>query len=230
MKRSLLHRKNRAVLFVCLLFALLLPVAAAFTVSASAASSGAAVSAGSIAPAGTGTSSGILLDSSGRPFKPSSDDDGTKQRPDGNFMGMPFNVRESANLPTYLIITYLIGIVIPVIGIIALLRAYSTRESAMLIVADVICLFYNAIYFQHLNSSSISEAIMTLKMSLLCSMAFCLFFMMFLASYMSAARMRGPITFYGVLTVTMVAILWDNRYSALVYDNMSFAADRKSVV
>lgn len=224
MKRSLLHRKNRAVLFVCLLFALLLPVAAAFTVSASAASSGAAVSAGSIAPAGTGTSSGILLDSSGRPFKPSSDDDGTKQRPDGNFMGMPFNVRESANLPTYLIITYLIGIVIPVIGIIALLRAYSTRESAMLIVADVICLFYNAIYFQHLNSSSISEAIMTLKMSLLCSMAFCLFFMMFLASYMSAARMRGPITFYGVLTVTMVAILWDNRYSALVYDNMSFAA------
>lgn len=226
MKRLFRHMRTPAVLFLCLLLALLLPAFSAFTVSASEASSGTAVSADSVKLTEPDNSN-MTLDENGQPVKPGSDvttGDNAPARGSG-FMGFGnLDVRESANLPTYLIICYLIGIVIPIIGIIALLRAYATRESAMLIVADVICLFYNAVYFQHLNASGIGESVMTLKMSMLCSMLFILFFTMFMASYMSFSRMRGPITLYGFLTVLTVAILWDNRYSALVYDNMTFSA------
>ena len=213
MKRWMKNRRTFAVLFL-LLFALTL--APAFAVCA------AADTTTETSSTNTDTST-ITLDSNGLPVKPSSDDDGTKQKPGGNFMGMPFDVRESANLPVYLIITYLIGIVIPVVGIIALLRANATKESSLLAIADVICMFYNAVYFLHLSVASMAEAILTLKLSMMCSMLFLLFFMMFIATYLGFRHTPQPIAVYGVLTVATIAILWDNRYSSLVYNNMSYS-------
>lgn len=43
--------------------------------------------------------------------------------------GARFVIRESADLPTFVILTCIMGITIPIIGIIVLLRAYQTRSS-----------------------------------------------------------------------------------------------------
>ena len=222
MKRIFRQRRPLAVLLLCLLLGLLLlPAGSVFATDVS-------TEAGvSPAAADSGSSTTIKLDKNGYPVKPSTDDDGSKTAPDGNksFLWMNnFDVRESTSLPTYLIITCLVGIVIPVIGVMALIRAEQTRESAILAIADIICLFYNAVYFLHLNTRSVDEGILTLKLSLMCRMLFTLTFMIFLAGYLKSRHTPRPIVVYGVLTVAALAILWDNRYSALIYDNMAYNA------
>lgn len=131
------------------------------------------------------------------------------------------------HIPSYIVAICILGVIIPIIGMIIILKTYQTRESSMLLIADVICLFYNVVYALFISVESEDAAFLSMQLCLMANMLFYFFYLMFMVSYLGFKRLSKAIAVYGILVISSLMIISEDRTSSLYYDNIVYNFDNK---
>ncbi len=100
------------------------------------------------------------------------------------------------------------GLMIPAVGVLALLKKEQTKTSMYLLLTNISCLVINAGYFLLMGSGSMQEAYMAYKVEYLGNAFFYLFFVLFLLSYFGRRIHAIPMTIWLVSEMIQVFILW----------------------
>ena len=132
----------------------------------------------------------------------------------------------------------IIGVLIPVCGIAILLFRPFSKNAHLLLVADVICVFYNITYLMFMGTYNVSVELIFLKFNLLCSMLFYLFYLFFMVRYLNDRShdlklnqrkiQRWTLCIYGAIAAISALILVNNRFSALFYRNVQLVENTAS--
>ena len=130
------------------------------------------------------------------------------------------SVRDSMNLYGTASVLSIIGTMIPALGLFVLLSRNLTQNAHMLLVADVVCIFYNVTYLMFIGSYNIDVELVFLKLNFICNMMFYLFYLYFMLEYLKWKR-KWIITSYGVIAAITAVVLLNNSFSALFFSNVS---------
>lgn len=112
----------------------------------------------------------------------------------------------------FIYIIQTIGILIPLVGIIALLRrSHQSNNSMYLMATNIACLFMNAAYLLMMSANTVPEAMIVSKLEYMGGALFYYFFVCFLVSYFWKKFPKGP--FY----------IWAGLESLITYLDLSDA-------
>lgn len=112
----------------------------------------------------------------------------------------------------------IIGIIIPLIGIIVLLKKEQHRSAVYLMLANITCMMVNSGYFLILNSKGFEEAMLVFKMEYLGNILFYIFFLIFLCSYLKIRIPKVLCALWITFESFEVCILWKDNYNAMFRD------------
>lgn len=145
----------------------------------------------------------------------------------GNTVGVGvFSIDEDdlldrADVPFFYRLSCIIGMALPIAGIFIILREQQSHGASLLLVAEVICLFYNGVYFLFVSAENQKQSIAITKTVYLAEVLFFFFYIIFIYEYMGIKSKILP-GIYGLAIMIAIFILWDNRYSALLFTNFDF--------
>lgn len=124
-------------------------------------------------------------------------------------------------LKNFLIILQIVGIIVPLIGIVVLLGKEQSKASAYLMLANVSCLIVNVCYYMMLKSTMDTEAMIALKIQYFGNALFYFFFILFILSYLRIYCPRIIYIFWIIFEIAEIAILWQDNYRDMVFNNMN---------
>ncbi|MCM1182765.1 MAG: ATP-binding protein [Roseburia sp.] len=123
-----------------------------------------------------------------------------------------------------------IGILVPLVGCILLVRKTRSRTSMYLLLANLGCLIINGSYMLLLQTQTHEGALIALKMEYSGNVIFYLMFELFLWSYLSVKYHKWGRTGFSLLTaigVFMLFILWIGDGQGLVFERLQFVKSER---
>lgn len=123
-----------------------------------------------------------------------------------------------------------IGILVPFVGCISLIRKANNRVSMYLLLANLGCLIINASYMLLLQSKSFEGAVNALKMEYFGNVVFYLTFGLFLWTYMKMKPYKWAIalvSLWGIFDVVFLFLIWTGDGLHLVFQNLDFEWNAK---
>ena len=127
-----------------------------------------------------------------------------------------------------LVLTQIIGTIVPLIGIAVLLRKEQSEVSVNLLLANVACMMMNGGYTLVLRSQSYGEAMLAFLSQYLGNVFFYFFFTRFIFSYLFPKRSKVLLlSWLGIESVGLF-LLWKNNMGNLVFAEISFAIEEKA--
>ena len=126
----------------------------------------------------------------------------------------------------------IIGVLIPLVGIISLLRRkHQSSNSMYLMVTNMGCLLMNSAYQVILSADTTEQAMAASKLAFLGSVLFYYFFILFLVSYLWKQYPKWPFTIWAVLEFCGVLIFWDDTLRNWIFEKQAFLAiERNSLL
>ena len=123
----------------------------------------------------------------------------------------------------------IIGILIPLVGIIALLRRkHQSSNSMYLMVTNMGCLLMNSAYQVILSADTMEQVMAAGKLEYLGNVLFYYFFILFLVSYLWKKYPKWPFTIWAVLEFCGVLIFWDDTLRDWIFEKQIFLAIEKN--
>ena len=119
----------------------------------------------------------------------------------------------------------LIGILVPFVGCVSLIRKISSRASMYLLLANLGCLIINASYMLLLQSMTFEGALNALKMEYFGNIVFYLMFGLFLWTYMKMKPYKWAIalvSFWCIFDVIFLLLIWTGDRLHLVFQELDF--------
>ena len=124
-----------------------------------------------------------------------------------------------------LTIAQIIGVMVPLLGTIVLLRKEHSKVSVNLMLANVACLMMNGGYTLVLRSQSYGEAMLAFLSQHLGSVFFYLFFTRFISSYLFPKRSTNFLfAWLGIESVSLF-LLWKDNWGKLVFSDIQYQKD-----
>lgn len=120
-----------------------------------------------------------------------------------------------------LLVSYIqyVGMLIPLIGLMILLRKDSGRAASDLMLACVGCIIVNAGYLLMLKMNSPEAGIVALKVEYLGNAIFYAFFILFLIDYFRLRYPHWPFWIWGILQAIEIFVLWDDRHADMIFQD-----------
>jgi len=118
-----------------------------------------------------------------------------------------------------------IGILVPFVGSVSLIRKANNRVSMYLLLANLGCLIINASYMLLLQSKTFEGALTALKMEYFGNIVFYLTFGLFLWTYMKMKPYKWAIvlvSLWGFFDVLFLLLLWTGDGLHLIFRNLDF--------
>ncbi len=117
------------------------------------------------------------------------------------------------------LVTYIqyVGMLIPFIGLMILLRKDSGRAGSDLMLASVGCIIVNAGYLLMLKMNSHDAGMVALKIEYLGNAIFYAFFLLFVMDYFRMRYPHWPFWIWGILQVFEIFILWDDKHQDMIF-------------
>ncbi|MCM1044297.1 MAG: response regulator [Candidatus Gastranaerophilales bacterium] len=128
------------------------------------------------------------------------------------------------------ILVQLIGVLVPFIGCVCLLRRVQTRTSMYLLLANLGCLIINGSYMLLLQTKTHEGALIALKMEYFGNVVFYLMFGLFLWSYLKLKRHRWTkllLIGWCLLDVTFLFMIWVTNGYPLVFESLQFVRNER---
>lgn len=119
----------------------------------------------------------------------------------------------------------LIGILVPFVGCVSLIKKISSRASMYLLLANLGCLIINASYMLLLQSTTSEGALTALKMEYFGNVVFYLMFGLFLWTYMKMKPYKWAIalvSFWCIFDVIFLVLIWTGDKLHLVLQDLDF--------
>lgn len=120
-------------------------------------------------------------------------------------------------LNVFLQIIQVIGIIVPLIGIIALLKKEQSRVSMFLMLANFACFFINGCYLLMLRATGYDAAMQSLKLEYLGTTLFYFFFVQFILSYFQLRCPNWLGTIWILFEGAAILLLWIDNHWNLAY-------------
>lgn len=114
------------------------------------------------------------------------------------------------------------GIIIPILGITALLRKEQTKTSTYLMLANIGCLITNGCYLLLLTTNSVEAALLVYKIQYMGSGIFYFFFLMFIASYLKISFPTFIKYFYALILTLSLYFFWSGNFQKLAFEHLKF--------
>lgn len=121
--------------------------------------------------------------------------------------------------------TYIIqctGMIVPLVGIVAMLKREQTKVSTYLLLTNIGCLIINAGYLLMISSQNTREAHLAFKIEYLGNVMFYFFFILFLVSYFGKKVPNIVLTFWIMVEGSQVAALWVERRDFSMFEKLQF--------
>ncbi len=118
-----------------------------------------------------------------------------------------------------------LGILVPLVGCVSLVRKVQSRASMYLLLANLGCLIINGSYMLLLQTETYEGALIALKMEYFGNVVFYLMFGMFLWSYLRLKRHKWVKVLYGIwciLDVMLLVSIWIADGTPLVFQQLQF--------
>ncbi|MBR3840915.1 MAG: response regulator [Erysipelotrichales bacterium] len=125
-------------------------------------------------------------------------------------------------LLAFLQVIQTIGILVPVVGIVTLLRKDQNKTATYLMLSNVGCLILNGCYLLLLRSTGFEEAVLALKMQYLGNLLFYFFFVNFVVSYLHIKYPRTLMSVWAIFEAFELYLLWGDRHMNLVFESIKF--------
>ena len=125
------------------------------------------------------------------------------------------------------IVTYAIqcaGMLVPFIGIVAMLKREQTKVSTFLLLTNIGCLITNAGYLLMISAQNAREAHLAFKIEYLGNVMFYFFFILFLISYFGKKIPNIILTFWLLVEGSQVVALWVERRDFSMFEKLHFMA------
>ena len=122
-------------------------------------------------------------------------------------------------------IAQLIGILVPFVGCVSLIRKAHSRTSMYLLLANLGCLIINGSYMLLLQTKTYEGALIALKMEYFGNIVFYLMFGMFLWTYMKLKHYKWAvalISFWSIFDVLFLLAVWTGDPFHLAFQNLDF--------
>jgi signal transduction histidine kinase/CheY-like chemotaxis protein len=110
-----------------------------------------------------------------------------------------------------------VGMLVPLIGLMILLRKDSGRAASDLMLASVGCIIVNAGYLLMLKMNSPDAGMVALKIEYLGNAIFYAFFILFLIDYFRLRYPHWPFWIWGVLQAIEIFVLWDDKNKDMIF-------------
>ncbi|MDE7326453.1 MAG: response regulator, partial [Lachnospiraceae bacterium] len=122
-----------------------------------------------------------------------------------------------------LLVSYIqyVGMLIPLIGLMILLRKDSGRAGSDLMLASVGCIIVNAGYLLMLKMNSPEAGMVALKVEYLGNAIFYAFFILFLIDYFRLRYPHWPFWIWGILQAVEIFVLWDDKHRDMIFQDAS---------
>lgn len=119
------------------------------------------------------------------------------------------------------LVTYIqyVGMLIPLIGLMILLRKDSGRAGSDLMLASVGCIIVNAGYLLMLKMNSHEAGMVALKIEYLGNAIFYAFFILFLIDYFRLRYPHWPFWIWGILQAFEIFVLWDDTHKDMIFQD-----------
>lgn len=114
------------------------------------------------------------------------------------------------------------GMIVPLIGIIAMLKREQTKVSTYLLLTNIGCLIINAGYLLVISSQNAREAQLAFKIEYLGNVMFYFFFILFLISYFGKKVPNIVLTFWIMVEGSQVVALWGERRDFSMFEQLQF--------
>ncbi len=120
-----------------------------------------------------------------------------------------------------LLVSYIqyVGMLIPLIGLMILLRKNPGRAASDLMLACVGCIIVNAGYLLMLKMNSPEAGIVALKVEYLGNAIFYAFFFLFILDYFRLRYPHWPFWIWGILQAIEIFVLWDDRHADMIFQD-----------
>jgi len=140
--------------------------------------------------------------------------------------GVP-DTRIGAKMIVYILVNIiqLIGILVPFVGCVSLVRKTYSRCSMYLLLANLGCLIINGSYMLLLQSTTFEASLIALKMEYFGNAVFYLMFGLFLWTYMKMRPYKWIIalfSFWCIFDAIFLFLIWTGDRFHLVFQNLSF--------
>lgn len=112
-----------------------------------------------------------------------------------------------------------VGMLIPLIGLMILLRKNSGRAASDLMLSSVGCIIVNAGYLLMLKMNSPEAGMVALKFEYLGNAIFYAFFILFLIDYFRLRYPHWPFWIWGILQAFEIFVLWDDKHRDMIFQD-----------
>lgn len=116
------------------------------------------------------------------------------------------------------------GMLVPLVGIVALLRREQTKVSTYMLLTNIGCLMLNAGYLLLMSSQNSREAHLAYKIEYLGNVMFYFFFILFLVGYFGKKIPRVILSVWVFLEGSQVMALWLERHENSMFGGLQFMA------
>lgn len=119
----------------------------------------------------------------------------------------------------------LLGVLVPAIGCVSLLRKAQNRTSMYLLLANLGCLIINGSYMLLLQTKTYDGALTALKMEYFGNVVFYLTFGLFLWSYLKLNRYKWTkllLTFWSIQDMVFLFFIWSGNGLSMVFESLDF--------
>ena len=120
-----------------------------------------------------------------------------------------------------------IGIFVPMIGVMSLLKKEQTQVSTNLLLTNIGCLVVNGCYLLMMSTKSYEAALQIYKMEYLGNILFYAFFILFIMSYLRLTLPHKVWVFWLVFEGIEVFVLWDEHLRRLIFKEIQLVLSSK---
>lgn len=114
------------------------------------------------------------------------------------------------------------GMIVPLVGIVALLKREQTKISMYLLLTNIGCLIVNAGYLLLISSQNAREAHLAFKIESLGNTMFYFFFILFLVGYFGKTVPKIVLSGWIILEASQVMALWLERHEKSMFGDLQF--------
>ncbi len=112
-----------------------------------------------------------------------------------------------------------VGMLVPLIGLMILLRKDSGRAGSDLMLSSVGCIIVNAGYLLILKMNNPESGMVALKVEYLGNAIFYAFFILFLIDYFRLRYPHWPFWIWGILQAIEIFVLWDDKHREMIFQD-----------
>ena len=145
-------------------------------------------------------------------------------------MEVPVGMSQLMNYGTLAYVIQAIGILIPILGMVILIKKEQSRTSMYLMIADISCIIMNSGYFLMMQSNRNDEAMLALKIEYLGNVLFYFFFIRFMVSYLDIRRKKLKYLMYLWIAGEAMTVLsvWNDKFQHFMYSNVILIQEEKA--